>query len=177
MKLPAAVCEGIWLHRQIDVFTDAHPLFRRSRARIDPQRRRFAGIMVDMFYDHLLARYWNDFNDEPLEVFTSRSYALLREQRELIPSTAWPVISRMIEHDWLGSYADPDNLRLALDNMGRRLKRGNGLAGAVDELQADYAGFEADFRGFLPEVRRFALSQAARASAASGEGSASMPRA
>lgn len=177
LELPESVRQGIWVHRQVDVFTDAHPLFRQSRARIDPQRRRFAGIMVDMFYDHLLARYWRDFSDEPLDTFTARTYALLLEQRDLIPPAAWPIISRMAEHDWLGSYADLASLHLALDNMGRRLKRQNALAGGVAELEADYAGFEADFREFLPQARHFALAQAARAMAGVGADTDSMPSA
>jgi acyl carrier protein phosphodiesterase len=160
MDLPAAVREGVWLHRQIDLFTDAHPLVRRSKQRVSPERRRFAGILVDMFYDHLLARYWDDFSEESLDSFTRRSYRLLLAQRDLIPLTAWPIIERMATHDWLSSYAELGSLHLAVNNTARRFRRETSLTGGVAELEADYAGFEADFRLFLPEVRAFARAQA-----------------
>lgn len=170
IALPAGVRQGIWLHRRVDVFTDAHPLFLRSRQRVGADRRRYAGIMVDMFYDHLLARYWSDFSDEPLSEFTARSYRQLLAQREFIPERAWPIISRMAEHDWLGSYAELGTLHQALDNMSRRLRRDNCLVGGVGELEADYAGFESDFRAFLPEASAFARAEAQLAPAAIEEG-------
>lgn len=160
LVLPQGVKEGIWLHRRIDSFTDAHAVVQRSKRRVSPARRRFAGIMVDMFYDHLLAVHWNSFSDVPLDDFTRRAYSSLLAQREVIPDTAWPVISRMAEYDWLGSYAELDNLHMALDNMARRFKRTTTMPGAVSELELLYADFEADFLVFMPEVYRFAEHQA-----------------
>lgn len=72
IALPEGVREGIWLHRQIDGFTDRHELVARSKERVSRQRRRYAGIMVDMFYDHLLARHWQRFSGQPLDEFPSR---------------------------------------------------------------------------------------------------------
>ena len=160
LQLPQGVKEGVWLHRRIDSFTDAHPFVQRSKRRVSPSRRRFAGIMVDMFYDHLLAVHWDSFNAVPLGDFTRQAYSALLAQREVIPATAWPVISRMAEHDWLGSYAELGNLHMALDNMARRFRRETTMPGAVFELEALYSDFESDFLAFMPEVQRFAELQA-----------------
>ena len=162
MQLPAGVREGIWLHRQIDAFTDAHPQVALSKARVSPLRRRYAGIMVDMFYDHLLATHWQRFESQPLPAFTGRAYANLLANEHLMPDRARLVISRMAAHDWLGSYANVGSLHQALDNMARRITRHNTLPGAASELEADYQAFEADFLAFMPQVRAFALAQAAR---------------
>lgn len=161
LPLPQRVREGIWLHRRIDSFTDAHPLVRRSRERVSPERRRYAGIMIDMFYDHLLARHWEAFSDQSLKAFTADIYALLLEQQPIIPEQAWPTISRMAEHDWLSSYARLTSLHRALDTISLRLKRANPLPGSAIELEQDYSGFKADFMGYMPEVMRFAEHQAA----------------
>lgn len=161
LTLPPAVREGVWLHRRIDVFTDSHPLVLASKARVSNERRRFAGIMVDMFYDHLLARHWARFSAQPIEHFTQQMYAGLLAQQALIPEHAWPVIQRMAEQDWLSSYAELEQLERALTNMGRRLRRDNRLAGSVLELERDYGGFEADFLAFMPEVIDYAATQAA----------------
>lgn len=162
LELPTHVREGIWLHRQIDAYTDAHPLVHRSKARVSPGRRRFAGIMVDMFYDHLLASHWQRFDEAPLEHFTRSAYADLLINQHLMPEHARLVIGRMASHDWLGSYQRLEILHQALDNMARRLTRQNTLPGGVFELEADYAGFEADFLAFMPQVMAFADDQAAR---------------
>jgi len=161
IALPDPVRQGIWLHRRIDAFTDRHPLVLRSKTRISGERRRYAGIMVDMFYDHLLARNWTQFADQPLAMFTAQMYQAVLSQQALMPERARAVLVRMAEQDWLGSYAELQNLHQALDNMARRLRPGNPLPGAVDELERDYQGFENDFLAFMPEVIEFAESQAA----------------
>ena len=161
IALPDPVRQGIWLHRSIDAFTDRHPLVARSKARVTSERRRYAGIMVDMFYDHLLARHWTDFADESLARFTGRMYQAVLAQQALMPERARRVLVRMAEDDWLSSYAELPNLHLALNNMSRRLRPGNPLQGAVDELERDYQGFEADFMAFMPQVIDFAEAQVA----------------
>lgn len=159
LALPKGVRQGIWLHRRIDSFTDAHPLIAVSRSRVSPERRRYAGIMIDMFYDHLLARHWDRFADQSIDDFTARMYPLLRAQRAVIPANAWPAIAHMTEHDWLGSYARMASLHRALDNIALRLRRSNPLPGSASELERDYAGFEADFLAFMPQVMAFAAAQ------------------
>lgn len=161
MALPDPVRQGIWLHRRIDAFTDRHPLVLRSKARVSGERRRYAGIMVDMFYDHLLARHWQQFDDQPLAVFTARMYRAVLTQQTLMPERARTVLVRMAEQDWLGSYADLQNLHQALNNMSRRLRPANPLPGAVHELEREYSSFEADFLEFMPEVIVFSEAQAA----------------
>lgn len=162
MQLPRGVREGIWLHRQIDAFTDAHPQVAQSKARVSPLRRRYAGIMIDMFYDHMLARNWQRFEHQPLHQFTGRAYSDLLSNQHLMPESARLVISRMAAHDWLGSYARIESMHQALDNMARRFSRQTALPGAASELEADYEQFQADFLAFMPEVTAFALAQAAR---------------
>lgn len=161
LDLPQGVRDGIWLHRRIDSFTDAHPLVRRSRERVSPERRRYAGIMIDMFYDHLLARHWLAFSDQPLEQFTREIYALLLKQEAIIPETAWPTIKHMAVNDWLSSYARIASLHRALDNISLRFKRANPLPGSARELEQDYPGFEADFMAYMPQVMEYAVLQAA----------------
>ncbi|MCP5268914.1 MAG: DUF479 domain-containing protein [Zoogloeaceae bacterium] len=154
--LPPALAAGVALHRRIDSFADAHPAFRQSRTRVSPARRRLAGIMVDVFYDHLLAVHWSRFCDEPLESYTEGLYAELHQLADFLPPRFGEVLPRMHEHNWLLSYRSADNVGLALDRMAlHRLRQPNNLAGAGEELLRDYAGFEADFLAFFPDALRF----------------------
>lgn len=153
--LPLAVADGVRLHRELDRFADTHPVFLRSCARVPVSRRRVAGVMVDMFYDHFLARHWGDFDDRPLPEFTAAAYHLMQQHDALLPQRLQGLLPDMRESDWLASYADADKLSYALDRMARRLSRPELLAGSGAELLRDYAGFEADFRAFLPEAVQF----------------------
>jgi acyl carrier protein phosphodiesterase len=151
-----AITRGLVLHRGVDTYTDAHVLVARSRARISPPRRRYAGIMVDLFYDHFLARHWDDYATVPLPEFTASVYSTLLERRDLLPERLQNIASNMARTDWLGSYRDTTNVGIALDRIGTRLTRGNALLDSVEELVANYDGLEEDFRAFFPEVVRFA---------------------
>ncbi|MGH8694366.1 MAG: ACP phosphodiesterase [Burkholderiales bacterium] len=156
------VTRAIAMHRKIDVFTDAHPVVLQSKSRMSAERRRYAGIMVDVFYDHFLARHWQDFHDEPLAEFTGRVYRVLERYHTVLPERLQRMAPMMMHWDWLGSYADIGSIYTALNRIGQRLKRENRLMNSADELVGNYAQLEADFRAFLPEVLRYARGHEAR---------------
>jgi len=155
------ITRAIRLHRAIDTYTDAHPVVLASKARVSPARRRYAGILVDLFYDHFLARHWRDYHDSSLEMFAAGIYGVLADRAAGLPEPAQRMVAFMTRQDWLVSYRDLEGIGTALDRMGRRITRGNVLLGSVGELEADYAAFEADFRAFLPEVTAYARSHPA----------------
>lgn len=157
------ITRAIAMHRKIDVFTDAHPVVLQSKSRMSAERRRYAGIMVDVFYDHFLARHWQDFHDEPLAEFTGRVYRVLERYHTVLPERLQRMAPMMMQWDWLGSYADIGSIYSALNRIGQRLKRENRLMNSADELVGNYAQLEADFRAFLPDVLRYAHGHDARA--------------
>jgi acyl carrier protein phosphodiesterase len=160
-RLPPRVRDGVLQHRALDRFTDAHPVFRRSRARIAAPLRRFAGVLIDVFYDHFLARDWQRFGDgRPLRAFTAAQYALLAEHRALLPAVLRDVAPAMQSEDWLASYAELAGIDLVLLRMSRRLRRDNPLASGGAELRAHYAELEGDFAAFFAEAERFAAAVA-----------------
>ncbi|WP_137974391.1 ACP phosphodiesterase [Pseudomonas sp. F(2018)] len=159
-RFPAEIEAAIQLHRRIDAFTDRHPLIEQARSRFPAERRRTSGILLDLFFDHCLARDWAEFADEPLAQFTGRVYRVLAAQPELPERLAY-IAPRMAAQDWLGSYRDFAVLEQVLLGMSRRLSRPQMLAGAMGELERLYEPLSADFREFYPELQRFAC-QAAR---------------
>ena len=155
--LPPALAAGVALHRAIDSFADRHPAFIASRARISPARRRVAGVLVDLFYDHLLARDWADYRADSLDDYSAGLYAALQRYRGVLPEPANAVAIRMQTHDWLASYRDVAAVGRAIDLMAvHRLRRPNALAGGIEEFLADAPGFAADFNSFLPDAQAFA---------------------
>lgn len=155
--LPPALAEGVRLHRAIDTYADAHPAFQASRARVSPARRRVAGVMVDLFYDHFLARHWGDYlPGVALTEFTACQYEVLARCGTDLPPRLARILPAMRADDWLASYREVDTIAHALDRMATRLSRANSLPGSGAELVEHYTGFEADFRVFIADARRFA---------------------
>lgn len=157
--LPAGFRRGVDCHRRIDRFTDTHPLVRRSWRRLDgcPQRR-FAPALVDVFYDHVLAREWEQHGAGAFTDFTAGVYRDVFALAPQVPSPARERLVQMSAEDWLGSYRELGGIRHALARMDLRLRRPADLAGAAGELEAQYAGFRADFDGFFPELRAHVLN-------------------
>ena len=151
-ELPPAVARSVRLHRQVDSFCDRHPAFQRSRRRIGPRRRRFGGIVVDLAYDHFLARHWRRWSPEPLDDYARRAYARLQAHRGLQPEPMRRVIAAMTAGDWLGSYRSLAAVAISLDRIALRFRRPTPLPGAVVDLERAYAGLEQDFLEFFPAV-------------------------
>ncbi|MDX1487510.1 MAG: ACP phosphodiesterase [Acidiferrobacterales bacterium] len=149
------VRQGILLHRKIDRYTDDHEVVTASRRLISPLRRRFAGIMVDVFYDHFLARHWTNFAEAPLGEFAREVYSILECHHEQFPERLQYIVPRMVRDDWLVSYSELWRVRAALDGISRRLRRNNTLAGGADELETHYDELEAHFLCFFPQLMCF----------------------
>ena len=162
--LPPDLAAGVALHRRIDSYADTHPAFQRSRARVSPARRRYAGVMVDMFYDHLLASHWEAYSSQALTQYSLGVYDLLDANAALLPERLGQVRVWMRKDDWLGSYRTVAGVGEALDRIARhRLSRPGSLPGAVEELAGDYQGFKADFLEFMSDaIAMTALERARR---------------
>ncbi len=154
--------EGIWLHRKIDAFTDAHPAHRAAVASFDPPWRRFGGIVVDMLYDHWLSQHWQRFSVAPLPRFLAQSYGQLLLDHHSLPQGLPMALRRMAEQDWLASYQYREGVGAALNGIGRRLRRPVPLGEALHALdQARWTEAEHAFLHFYPELMRFCEAQIA----------------
>lgn len=149
---PSKIAFEIVLHRKVDSFTDTHDVFRKSKHRISEKRRRFAGIMVDVFYDHFLAKNWTEFSNVPLDAFSQTVYEALKTHQAILPEVLQNRLSAIIENNLLVSYKTLEGIDLALRRLSRRLKRENPLGEGVQELKKNYAEFESDFITFFPEL-------------------------
>lgn len=151
--LTPAMRRGVWLHRKADSFTDAHMVTAKSRARVSQPYRRFAGVLVDMFYDHILAALWNDFYSISLEEFARNAYRALRRFHDILPARFRELLPWMERYNWLCLYRDKNALVEILDRMGMRLSRPTPLGGAVKDLTTGYADFTLDFQSFYPDLQ------------------------
>jgi acyl carrier protein phosphodiesterase len=153
VSLPPDIALGVRLHRAVDAYTDHHPMFRRSVARTPVPWRRYGPIIVDVYYDHLLARDWALHHPDPLEDFAGRSYALLVSRLPALPAQARAPVSRVVDADLLVAYRQFSTVQSALRRIGTRLRRPRDLAAALPELRRQERGLEEDFQIFFPALR------------------------
>lgn len=148
---------AIQLHRSIDRFTDSHPLVGQALSRFTLTRRRYAGIVLDVFFDHCLARDWALYADQPLERFTSQVYQVLAAEPQL-PGRLAQIAPSMATDDWLGSYREFAVMEHVLRGISRRLSQPRELDQAMQELRVLYEPLSEDFRVFYPQLQAFSNS-------------------
>jgi acyl carrier protein phosphodiesterase len=150
--LPDTFQAGVLRHRAIDSFTDRHPVFRRSVARLEPPFRRYGGVVIDVFYDHLLTASWTRHSELPLAEFVAQFHSDVESCRSDIPHDAYVLFDRMRAGSWLTSYSDLAGVRTTLDRIARRLRRPFDLGASIDELDRHYGALSRDFSEFFPEI-------------------------
>jgi len=153
--LPADLAQGVALHRAIDVYVETHPAFIRSRTRVSAERRRYAGVLVDIFCDHLLARDWVRHHPSVFPHYCQSIYLQNETRMDDLPESARPAMRLMAQEDWIQSYMLLDGIADVLRRMAQRGKRPNPLAGGEAEFLADAACFAADFDWLLADTKVF----------------------
>lgn len=145
----------ILMHRRIDAFTDSHTVVKRSKRRISAENGRYAGVLIDVFYDHYLAVNFEKYSSVPLKTFSQKAYRALDEHRSLFPEKFRQRIDGIISYDLLGSYQSIDGIHLTLTRISSRIKRRNDLADGISDLENNYRELFADFEEFFPKLTAF----------------------
>ena len=152
---PEDLVRGMAQHRRVDTVTDRHPAFRASRQRLPREWRRYAGLLIDLWYDHLLAARWAGYSEEPLETFSARAEAAIAAYRRWLPAgPGRERVDGILAARVLEAYGDPAVAARALGGIGRRLRRPVDLAAAVPVLEAQNQALAADLEALLPDLAR-----------------------
>ena len=154
--LPPKVRAGIALHRAVDAYTDAHADVAAARALFEPPFRRYAGILLDVWFDHLLARQWSRFGEDDLDAFSDRVRGLLAINEDLVPERKRGFVGYLEANRLPAAYREVSVIGNALRGMSRRLKRANPLGDALPALVARHAPLQECFDAFFPALRNFA---------------------
>jgi acyl carrier protein phosphodiesterase len=154
---PAPWEQGIKLHRSIDAFTDQHAIIRQSQHLFAPEYRRYAGIMLDVVFDHFLNQHWQQFHHQQLSSFSAQVYQLL--DTDGMPAAAKRQASNLARYDILGSYQHWQTVERTLQHISQRLQRDNPLARSARQLQQHYAELERCFLDFYPQLQQHASRQ------------------
>jgi acyl carrier protein phosphodiesterase len=159
LNYPETLQKGILLHRGIDSFTDQHPIVKQSTKRLHKNHGHYSGVIVDIFYDHFLAKNWKKYHSQPLDQYVAIFYELLDKNHEILPSRIQRMIPPMVSSNWLLSYASIDGISKILEQMSVRVKHTNNMHLAHLELDQFYTQFEAEFTSFFEELRVFSKNK------------------
>lgn len=151
-RFPERLRNGIQLHRAIDSFTDQHPALQIGRARVRAHAGRYAGVVMDLFCDHLLALRWSQVHEEPLPLFAQRMYRLLKGHEADMPEGIRYMFGFMRERDWLTSYATLEGIGRALHGLSKRVPHGAPMSGAEVVLAEHIDEYRNEFDIFLPAI-------------------------
>lgn len=152
---PAEVQKGIRLHREIDSFTDFHPIFRQSKHRLHERYGHYSGVIIDIFYDHFLAKNFSTYSTEPLASFASNFYELLESNFAMLTPRFQMMFPVLKEENWLVLYATIPGIGHILYNMDRRTRLASKMQFSVEELTLFYEEFETEFTLFFEEMQAF----------------------
>jgi acyl carrier protein phosphodiesterase len=153
--LPSEIAAGVKLHRFIDDFTDHHPIVEQSKQRLRKRYRKYAGVIVDIYYDHFLAKFWDNYSEQNLKDFSLNVYIELEKYTHIMPPICGELIlPKMKKEDWLCSYANIKGIERALFGLSRRATFNSQMQFAIEELEQDYKYFLNDFLYFFPELKQ-----------------------
>jgi len=141
--------KGVLLHRHIDSFTDAHSIYRRSKHRLHEKYGHYSGVIMDIAYDHFLAKNWSKYSNEKLEDYAADFYQLMQDNYEILTERVKGMLPYMIGRNWLVSYATIAGLEMILFQMDYRTKHRAHMQEAIVEIQDFYTEFESEFFQFF----------------------------
>lgn len=152
-KYSKNIQKGILLHRAIDTYTDSHPVFRKSKKRLFPGFRHYSSVIVDMFYDHFLAKNFETYSNVSLKDFSKSFYTILEKNMDELPKKVNQIYPIMVKYNWLVHYKNIDDLRDILNQMNNKTKFTTQLDDSVDLLKEHYDTFESEFTDFFADIK------------------------
>ena len=156
---PPDVQKGIILHRAIDTFTDAHSVFRISKHRLHEKYGHYSGVIIDVFYDHFLAKNWSNYSDEKLSDFVNRFYKSLDDNFEMLNLKTQNMLPYMKKGNWLFNYQFIEEIERVLFQMDNRTKHKSQMGLSVKELREYYTEFEQEFTLFFKELSQYSAEK------------------
>lgn len=153
-RFSVKIQEGIKLHREIDRFTDTHSIVREGKSRLWDEFRHYSGVLIDMYYDHFLAKNWDDYSNVDLLTFTEQFYEKIETKKALFSDEAQIILGRMRNLNWLYQYASLEGMERAFEGISRKASFESGMEKAGKTLKAHYNLYEDEFQSFFPDVIR-----------------------
>ncbi len=146
------VLEGIQLHRKIDAYTDKHEASLSLRALLRPRHGKYASVVVDLVWDHMLCKYWSDYSGAELSAFAAPIYEVLLRRKAELPESFASKVDAMVASDFLLSYSTEDKMRSSLRWMDNRVNFPSDFEGAIIDIKDNHDYIADLFKQFFPDL-------------------------
>lgn len=156
---PPDIQKGVAIHRAIDDYTDSHEVVLKSKKRLRDKYHHYAPVIVDLYYDHLLAKNWGTFISQDLLPFTLDFYQKIKNYHTILPRPVKTMLVSMESENWLYNYRTMEGINQALNGMARRTRFESKMEEAATTLQEYYSAFEEEFLEFFPQLQYFVKKQ------------------
>jgi acyl carrier protein phosphodiesterase len=154
-QFSSEVQQGIIIHRKIDTFTDSHPIVEISKERLREKYKKYASVIVDIYYDHYLAKNWHKHSDIALNDYALNIYQLVTKNNSILPIKSAHFAKYMIEYNILYHYSKIEGIKRALKGMSQRASFVSNMEHATNELEEHYNDFENEFNAFFPDIQSY----------------------
>ncbi len=155
LKYEEGIQRGILIHRWIDTYTDSHPIVKQSTKRLHSKYGHYSGVIVDILYDHFLAKNWKQYHSQELDDYITDFYQLLNDNYSKLTPRIQKMMVPMMEQNWLLSYASLEGIETVLYNMSFRIKKRVPMDESIEDLKEHYEAFEEEFTAFFAELEDF----------------------
>lgn len=155
-KYDEDILVGILLHREIDSFTDSHPLVKAGQSYLRPRFRHYSTVITDVFFDYFLGKNWARYTDIPLELFVNQTYCTIDSHLDLLPVSFQRMFNYMKSQNWLLNYREVTGIQSALTGLSRRTTFESKMNEAPEVLLEKEAEFEVIFFAFFEDLETFA---------------------
>ena len=146
------ILRGIWLHRQIDSFTDSHHLIKEAVHIFRPSQSKYAPVVTDILWDHALSKYWFRFSGEELRLFVDGVYGIISSRKKQLPAKLLLKIDQMIAGDFLYRYQTIGGLKTSYGYMDKRAKFPSNFQNATEVYQNNQSDLDSIFLEFFPDL-------------------------
>lgn len=150
--IPDELQKGIMLHRRIDMFIDHHPLILDLQSEISEHLPKVSGIAIDLIFDHLLAKNWSSFNNEPLQEFLDSFYEYAFSYKKPLPEKYVFFLNRLKEHNFISKYKEPYALDKSSEFLSNKLSFPNKLKQTRTVFENNEKRFQETFDLFMKEA-------------------------
>ncbi len=157
--LTEGIIQGIRLHRKIDVFTDSHPIYLTSKRRFSKDFDKYSGVLMDIIYDHYLAKNFNQYSNKTLQEHAFYIYNLLKENHHYLPEHAKRFYEYMTQQNVLFNYSTVNGIKTVLTHLSHRIRNRYDLQQAIPLLEKNYTEIEEEFFIFFEDLEIFCQNE------------------
>jgi acyl carrier protein phosphodiesterase len=154
-KYNSETLEGIELNRRINDFMFNHPSYFKSKDRLNPKFRKHAQLLVSIFYDHFFAAGWNNYSNQPLDIYSENIYQILRNKIAILPYKLRMIYPVMTGSNWLTSFSTLKGTHASIKEMVHICTFQSNLEYAFMDLMEKYPLYKDDFNTFFPDLINF----------------------